>query len=48
MQVPDCAPRYEPTELIWIAKIFAGYITAVAAFMFYLVKTASNTHKEPL
>lgn len=48
MQVPDCTPRYEPVELIFWAKAFCAYITAVAAFMFYLAKTASKTHKEPL
>lgn len=48
MQVPDCAPVYEPVALMWWAKAFCAYITSVAAFMFYLVKTASTTHKEPL
>ncbi len=48
MQVPDCAPRYEPTELILFAKIFAAYITAVMLILIYLAKTASTTHKEPL
>lgn len=33
---------------MWWAKAFCIYITFVAGFMFYLVKTASKTHKEPL
>lgn len=48
MQVPDCATIYEPAEVIWMAKIFASYITAVMLILIYLVKTASDTHKEDL
>lgn len=48
MQVPQCAPVYEPTYLMWVAKAFCAYITFIAAFLFYLAKSASTTHKEPL